>query len=166
MDIPGVWRSRRADAPGAGAQLQTSGEEITIGITQQCQVALPSGNMIPEINVTVTSNRPGILAQVTIAANLNSPDGSYQGPTTTVGHGQFTATSDNVRAGFVALPSGWPVLGVGAEATWADGAPHSVALTYVQLECDPWVWWRWLIPIVDILTRRFSTRSSSISSVG
>jgi hypothetical protein len=166
MDIPGVWRSRRADAPGAGAQLQTSGEEITIGITQQCQVALPSGNMIPEINVTVTSNRPGILAQVTIAANLNSPDGSYQGPTTTVGQGQFTATSNDVHAGFLVLPSGWPVLGVGAEATWADGAQQSFALNYVQLECDPWVWWRWLIPIIDILTRRLSARSRSIPPAG
>jgi hypothetical protein len=33
------------------------------------------------------------------------------------------STSSEVHAGFVALPSGWPVLGVGAEANWADGAP-------------------------------------------
>jgi hypothetical protein len=106
--------------------------------------------------VTVTSNRPGVDAQVTIAANLNSPDGSYQGPTTTVGQGQFTSTSSQVHAGFIVLPSGWPVLGVGAEATWADGAPHSVTLIYVQLACDPWVWWRWLIPVLNILRRPFS----------
>jgi hypothetical protein len=89
-------------------------------------------------------------------ANLNSPDGSYQGPTTIVGQGQFTATNSDVHASFVALPSGWPVLGVGAEAAWEYGVPHSVALTYVQLAYDPWVWWCWLIPVLNILTRPFS----------
>jgi hypothetical protein len=43
--------------------------------------------------VTVTSHRPGVAAQVSIGANLNSADGSYQGPTTTVGHGQFSASA-------------------------------------------------------------------------
>ena len=156
MDIAGMWRSMRADpadVPHAGAHQETAGDGITISVTQECQVALPSANLIPEISVTITSNRPGVAAQVTIAANLNSPDGNYQGPTTTVGQGQFTATSSQVNARFVVLPSGWPVLGVGTEATWEDGAPHGVALTYVQLECDPWVWWRWLIPVLNILTR-------------
>jgi hypothetical protein len=91
------------------------------GRTQECQVALPSANRIPEIGVTITSNRPGIAAQVTIAANLNSPDGSYQGPMTNVGHGEFAANSNKVRSGFIVLPSGWPILGVGAEVTWSDG---------------------------------------------
>jgi hypothetical protein len=40
---------------------------------------------------------------------------------------------------------------VGAEALWADGAAHSLTLNYYQLACDPWVWWRWLVPIVDRL---------------
>jgi hypothetical protein len=43
MDIAGLWRSMRTDAPRAGGNLQTSGEGITIGIAQECQVALPSG---------------------------------------------------------------------------------------------------------------------------
>jgi hypothetical protein len=34
------------------------------------------------------------------------------------------------------LPSGFPVLGVGAVADWADGA-HSATLTYEQIACDP-----------------------------
>jgi hypothetical protein len=159
MDIARTWHSMRADpaaAPHAGANLETAGEEITISVVQECQVALPSGNLVPEVSVTIASNRPGVDAQVTIAANLNSPDGSYQGPTTTVGQGQFTSTSSQVHASFVVLPSGWPVLGVGAEATWADGAPHSVTLTYVQLACDPWVWWRWLVPVLKVLRRPFS----------
>jgi hypothetical protein len=159
MDIARTWHSIRADpaaAPHAGAHLETAGEEITISLVQECQVALPSGNLVPEVSVTITSNRPGVDAQVTIAANLNSPDGSYQGPTTTVGQRQFTSTSSQVHAGFVVLPSGWPVLGVGAEATWADGAPNSVILTYVQIACDPWVRWRWLIPVLYILRRPFS----------
>ena len=113
--------------------------------------------------MTVTSHRPGVAAQVTIGANLNSPDGSYQGPTTTVGTGQFTATSSQVQAGFVVLPAaGWPVLGVGAEAIWEDGAPQSFALNYWQLECDPLVWWQWLIRILAIVTRPFSARPSRI----
>jgi hypothetical protein len=159
MDIARTWHSLHADSaavPHAGAHLETAGEEITISVVQQCQIALPSGNVVPEVSVTITSNRSGVDALVTIGANLNSPDGSYQGPTTTVGQGQFTSTSSEVHAGFVVLPSGWPVLGVGAEATWADGAPHSVTLTYAQLACDPWVWWRWLIPVLNILRRPFS----------
>jgi hypothetical protein len=84
-------------------------------VMQDRQIALPSGNRIPAVSVTA-SNRPGVAAQVFIAANLNSPDGSYQGPTTVVGQGQLTATTSSVLANFVVLPSGWPVLGVGAEA--------------------------------------------------
>jgi hypothetical protein len=99
---------------------------------------------------------------VSVAANLNSPDGSYQGPTTVVGQGQFTATASSVLVNFVVLPSGWPVLGVGAEAIWADDAPNSFTLNYVQLECDPWVWWRWLIPVLNTLGQ-FSARTASPS---
>jgi hypothetical protein len=167
MDIAGMWRSMRADpaeAPHPGAQQQVAGEGITIVVTQQCQATLPlAGFTADEVTVTVTSHRPGVAAQVSIGANLNSPDGSYQGPTTTVGHGQFTtAARSRVRAGFAVLPSGWPVLGVGAEAIWEDGAPHSIALVYEQLACDPWVWWRWPIRILDLLTRPFLAGISSL----
>ena len=159
MDIARTWRSMRADPasiPHAGAHLEAAGGEITISVVQECQVGLPSGNLVPEVSVTVTSNRAGVDAQVSIAANLNSPDGSYQGPTTTVGQGQFTSTSSQVHVGFVVLPSGWPVLGVGARAIWADGAPDSLTLNYVQIACNPWVWWSGLIPVFNILRRPFS----------
>lgn len=94
-------------------------------------------------------------AQVTIATNFNTPDGSYQGPTTRVGQGQFTATDSLVQARFILLPSGFPVLGVGAVADWADGT-QSVTLTYEQIACDPWVWWGWLTPVVGVLSRPLS----------
>ncbi|MFZ1896331.1 MAG: hypothetical protein WAU59_20010, partial [Rhodoplanes sp.] len=113
-------RADPADAPHAGARLETAG--ITISVTQECQIALPpQNNRIPAVSVTVTSQRPGMAAQVIIAANFNSVDGSYQGPTTKVGQGQFTATDSLVQARFIVLPSGFPVLGVGAFADWADG---------------------------------------------
>ena len=171
MDIPGMWRSMRADpaeAPHAGAHQQAAGEGITIAVTQQCQTTLPlAAFTADEVTVTVTSHRTGVAAQVSIGANLNSADGSYQGPTTTVGQGQFTAaTRSRVRAGFAVLPSGWPVLGVGAEAIWEDGAPHSIALAYEQLACDPWVWWRWPIQILDLLTRPFLAGISSMPPRG
>jgi hypothetical protein len=164
MDIAGIWRSMRsgpAEVPAPGAHLEAAGPGITITVTQQCQVALPlSGSRADEVTVTVTSQRPGVAAQVTIGANLNSPDGSYQGPTTTVGQGQFTATDSEVQAGFVVLPAaGWPVLGVGADATWADGATQSFALTYVELQCDPLVWWRWVIRVLAVLTSPISAGS-------
>ena len=164
MDIPSFWRSQRASAgpPQAGAHVMTAEAGITINVMQDCRIALPTGNRFPAVSVMVASNRPGVAAQVSVAANLNSPDGSYQGPTTVVGQGQFTATASSVLANFIVLPSGWPVLGVGAEAIWADGAPNSLGLTYVQLECDPWVWWRWLIPVLSILGR-FSARTRSPS---
>ena len=156
MDVAALWRSLRTDpakAPHIGAHQATAGEEITINIAQTCRVALPPRrNLIPEVSVTITSNRPGVAAQVTIGANLNSPDGSYQGPTTTVGQGQFTATVSEVRTGFVILPSGWPVLGVGAEAIWADGSPHSVTLAYVQIACDP------MVGLADADCRRSQSR--------
>jgi hypothetical protein len=171
MDIAGMWRSMRADpaeAPHAGVHQQVAGEGITIAVTQQCQTTLPlAGFTADEVTVTVTSHRPGVAAQVSIGANLNSSDGSYQGPTTTVGHGQFTAAArSRVRAGFAVLPSGWPVLGVGAEAIWEDGAPHSIALAYEQLACDPWVWWRWPVRILDLLTRPFLAGISSMPPRG
>jgi hypothetical protein len=141
---------------------------ITISVTQQCQIALPLPNYAPdEVTVTVTSHRPGVAAQVSIAANFNSPDGSYQGPTTTVGQGQFTATSSHVHAGFVVLPAaGWPVLGVGAVATWEDGAPESAALTYEQLACDPWIWWQWLIRVLAVVVGPFAPRTHPVSPRG
>jgi hypothetical protein len=164
MDIAGMWRSMRSDpaeVPSPGAHLEAAGQGITITVTQQCQVALPlSGSRADEVTVTVTSQRPGVAAQVTVGANLNSPDGSYQGPTTTVGQGQFTATDSEVQAGFVVLPAaGWPVLGVGADATWADGTAQSFALTYVELQCDPLVWWRWVIRVLAVLSSPFVERS-------
>ena len=164
MDIADMWRSMRSgsdEVPRPGAHLEAAGQGITITVTQQCQVALPlSDSRADEVTVTVTSQRPGVAAQVTVGANLNSPDGSYQGPTTTVGQGQFTATDSEVQAGFVVLPAaGWPVLGVGADATWADGTAQSFALTYVELECDPLVWWRWVIRVLAVLSSPFFERS-------
>jgi hypothetical protein len=35
------------------------GEEITISVSQDCQVALPAANLVPEVSVTVTSNGGG-----------------------------------------------------------------------------------------------------------
>ena len=89
-----------------------------------------------------------------IYANLNSVDGSYQGPTSQVGQGQFTATNSQVKAGFVVLPTMWPVVGLGAEAVWEDGAEHSLTLTYFGLVCRWAWWWLWLIRVLDVLTLR------------
>ncbi len=159
VDIARLWQSMRtnpADVPRAGIQLHAGGSEITISVTQECLIALPARrSRIPEVSVTVTSQRPGIAGQVTIAANFNSPDGSYQGPTTVVGQGQFTATDAQVHTRFILLPSGFPVLGVGAVADYADGV-HGTTLTYVQIACDPWVWWRGVAPVVGLLRRPFS----------
>jgi hypothetical protein len=156
MDIADMWRSLRtdpADVPRAGVHLQSAGSEIMISVTQECVIALPPRqSKIPEVSVTVTSERPGVVGQVTIAANFNTPDGSYQGPTTMVGQGQFTATNPQVHARFILLPSGFSVLGVGAVVDFADGV-HGGALTYQQIACNPWVWWGWLNPIAGILSR-------------
>lgn len=131
---------------------------VTISVTQQCQTALPLQKLdADEVTVTVTSQRPGVAGDVVIAANFNSPDGSYQGPTTQVGQGQFTATSSEVETRFVVLPAaGWSVLGAGAAANWEDGAPHSVALTYEQLACDPAIWWQWLFRVLGVVMGRFA----------
>ena len=87
MDIADAWRTLRtnpADAPRAGAHLETAGQSITTTITQECVVALPRASYSPDlVTITVTSLRPGVAGHVTVGANLNSPDGSYQGPTTT-----------------------------------------------------------------------------------
>ena len=170
MEIAGMWQRLRtgpADAPRPGSHQATAGPGITVDVTQQCQVALPVSSFSPdEVTVTVTSHRPGVAAQVTIGANLNSPDGSYQGPTTTVGKGQFTAPA---RRSILVLSScrrrvACP--GRGAEAIWEDGAPHRIALDYWQLACDPLVWWQWLIRILAIVTRPFSARTSRIPPRG
>lgn len=156
IDIAGMWRSLRAnpaDVPHAGIHLQSAGSEITISVTQECLIALPPRpNKVPEVSVTVTSQRPGIAGQVSVAANFNTVDGSYQGPTTTVGQGQFTETESQVHARFILLPAGFPILGVGAVADYADGV-HGGVLTYEQIACNPWVWWPWLNPVAGILSR-------------
>jgi hypothetical protein len=163
IDIARRWRTLRGEAPRPGAHAETAGEGITLSVTQECQATLPPQTLTAdEVTVTVTSNRPGAAAQVEIGANLNSPDGSYQGPTTAVGQGTFTASDSGVNARFVVLPAaGWPVVGVGAVATWDDGTPESVALTYELLVCDSLVWWRWLIRIIAEVARRFGPRARS-----
>jgi hypothetical protein len=164
MDIGAMWRNMRmnpTDAPRPGTHRQTEGPGISISVTQECLIALPPRtSRIPEVSVTITSNRPGVPAQVSVGANFNTPDGSYQGPTTTVGTGQFTATISQINVRFIVLPSGFPVLGVGAASDWADGE-HSATLTYEQIACDPWVWWGWLNPVVGILSRTLSGRTDS-----
>jgi hypothetical protein len=78
--------------------IETAGPGITISVTQECQIALPPRtSRIPEVNVTVTSQCPGVSAQVIVSANFNTPDGSYQ---TTVGSGQFTTTKPQVQVRF------------------------------------------------------------------
>jgi hypothetical protein len=54
--------------------------------------AKPQSRVHPLPREDARTSRPGVAARVTIVANLNSPDGSYQGPTTIVGQGQFSAT--------------------------------------------------------------------------
>jgi hypothetical protein len=149
MDIAGMWRHLHAspdEVPLPGAHLQTPPEPgITISATQQCQVVLPSGLIADEVTVAVTSLRPGVAAQVRIFTNFNNLGGSYQGPSTEVGRGNFTATRAQVDTAFVVLPGmdggtvGWDAfLGIAADATWADGAPLSVALIYKELpQCEP-----------------------------
>jgi hypothetical protein len=166
MDIAEMWRSMRtapADAPRPGAHFATAGEGITTSITQDCVVALPRVSYSPDlVTVTVTSQRPGVAGHVRVAANLNSPDGSYQGPTTLVGQGDFTAAASQVTIRFVVLPwTGFPVLGFGGVADWADGAPQSLTLDYVLLECNPWVWWWWPARVLDFVTRPFARTSST-----
>lgn len=158
MDVASVWRSLRtssADVPQAGVAVHTVGSEITISVTQECLVALPPRlTTTPVVNVTVRSQRPGVAGQVSIGANFNSLDGSYQGPTTRVGQGQFTDTISEVNTRFVLLPSGFPVVGVGAVVDYADGV-HGATLTYQQIACNPWVWWQWLTPVAGTLSRFF-----------
>lgn len=167
MDIADLWRSMRADpaeVPRPGARQQTAAPGIAISLTQQCQVTMPLTYLSPdEVSVTVTSDRAGVPAEVIIAANFNSPDGSYQGPTWTVGQGQFTATTSQIQVGFIVMPAGWPVLGVGAVATWEDGAPDSAALTYVQIECQPPLLWQWVIRTLAVLTTSFQSRRAAPS---
>ena len=159
MDVASMWRSLRtnpADVPHAGVNLRSAGSELTIAVAQECLIALPPRqSLIPEVSVTVTSLRPGVAAQVTIGANFNSSDGIYQGPTTIVGQGQFNDTGSEVHARFVLLPAGFAVLGVGAVADFADGVDGGT-LTYQQIACNPWVWWRWLAPIAGTLSKLFS----------
>jgi hypothetical protein len=144
MDIAEIWRNVRGrpdQLPLPGAHLETPPEPgITISVTQQCQLVLPSPDLIAdEVTVTVTSLRPGVAAEVSIFANFNNLGGSYQGPSTEVGRASFTATRPHVDTAFVVLPGrggpvGWDAfLGIAAEAIWADGAPQSVALTYEEL---------------------------------
>ncbi len=168
MDIARLWQSLRtnpSDAPQAGLHLPAPGD-ISITVTQECLIALPPRRTrTPLVSVTVTSNRLGVAGQATIAANFNSVDGSYQGPTTTVGQGQFTATNSQIHARFVLLPSGFPVLGVGAFVDYADGM-HAGALTYEKIACNPWVWWHWATPIAGMLSRPFLARTGSPPSDG
>jgi hypothetical protein len=59
MDIADAWRTLRtnpADAPRAGAHLETAGQSITTTITQECVVALPRASYSPDlVTITVTS---------------------------------------------------------------------------------------------------------------
>jgi|SRR5271166_462745 len=159
MDIADAWQRLRTDpagVPRAGLHLETAGQQIATNITQECVVALPRANYSPDlVTVTVNSFRPGVAGHVTVGANLNSRDFSYQGPTTTVGHGEFTAMTSQIVVRFVVLPwAGFPVLGFDAQVDWADGAPQSITLDYVLLECNPWVWWQWPARFIDLLTRK------------
>lgn len=165
MDIADLWRRMRtdpADVPRPGVSRQTDPAGISISFTQFCDAPLPlhRWDLVDNVNVTVTSDRSGQPGQVLIAANLNSQDLSYQGPTWIVGEGQFTATVSQVRASFSLLPVQLPVLGVGAQATWQDGTPDSAALTYQEIGCHPPLWWQWLIRIIALTSRSFENKAS------
>jgi hypothetical protein len=170
MDIAALWRGLRTEpgeTPRPGVSRQTAPPGISISFTQSCVTPIPlrHGYVADQVNVVVMSDRPGQPGQVIIAANLNSQDLSYQGPTWTVGEGEFTATTAQLQASFVLLPTGGlPVLGVGAQATWQDGTPDSAALTYAEIGCRPPAWWQWLIRIVAITSRSFESKASGNST--
>jgi hypothetical protein len=159
MDIARLWQSHRSnpsEVPRADLNLPAAAGEITISVTQECLIALPPRrSRVPLVTATVTSNRLGEAGQVSVGANFNSFDGSYQGPTTNVGQGQFTAASSQFVVRFVLLPSGFPLLGIGAVVDYGDGV-HAATLTYQKIACNPWVWWNWLSPVGGILNRRRS----------
>jgi hypothetical protein len=46
MDIDDAWRNP-ADAPRAGAHLETAGQRITTTITQELRSSPPSGELLP-----------------------------------------------------------------------------------------------------------------------
>jgi hypothetical protein len=150
-----MWRTLRVDpaaVPAPGFRQESAGAGIDISVTQQCQLVLPPTALsADEVTVTVTSGRAGATGKVSVGANFNSTDGSYQGPTHPVGSGQFTASNPVVQVRFVVLDPGFPILGVGAQAEWDDGTPVSYALTYAQLHCRLPIWWRWLIRAITFL---------------
>jgi hypothetical protein len=160
MEIPDVWRHAQAHhattaqvRPGQPQQAPPDSLAIT-DIVQQCQNIIPILHLnllIDAVTVTVTSGRPGVGGQVTVGVNLNSFDGSYQGPVSIVGQGQFTATNSQFQTTFTIWPDQWPMLGVGAWTYWDDGAPKSFALEYKDIACGwPW-WWRLLVRLLRSL---------------
>jgi hypothetical protein len=119
----GTWLPVRRIGHGSGRMCKRPGRGSP-SVIQECLVTLPERrNRIPTASVTGSSLRPGVAGTVVIAANFNTADGNYQGPTTEVGSGTFTATSGQVDAHLIVLPSGVPIMGVGAVADFEDGVP-------------------------------------------
>jgi hypothetical protein len=152
-----------AGAIGPDAQQQTADQAIKISnLTQQCQQTIPLQTLaVDVVTVTVTSQRPGVAAQVSFWANFNSLGLSYQGPSIAVGQDQFTDTKSRAEASFAVQSSSFPILGVAAAATWADGAPESVALQYAVIVCFWKRWWIWLMRLLGSLGLRPSSASAT-----
>jgi hypothetical protein len=160
MEIPEVWRraqTRRGDTarPRHSEPQPMAADCLAItDVVQQCRRIIPILHLdllVDGVAVTVTSGRPGVGGQVSVAVNLNSLDGGYQGPLLMERQGQFTATTSQVQATFTILPDQWPVLGVFARADWDDGAETCYALTYKDIACGwPW-WWRLLTRLIRSL---------------
>jgi len=166
VDIADLSRRLRADPTVAlrpGEQQQTADQGIKISsLTQQCQQTIPLQTLaVDVVTVTVTSQRPGVAAQVSFWANFNSLDLSYQGPSIAVGQGQFTDTNSQAQASFAVQSSNWPILGVATTATWADGAPESLALQYAVIVCFWKRWWIWLMRVLGSLGLHPSSASAA-----
>lgn len=121
-------------APANGSVAAAGGVHIK-HVKQQCTVVRRAGKKVTVDRVTVTavSGRPGVRAVLDFAYNLNSADGTYQGPAKRFAVRHFTKPKGKTSAWFSLAKTAWPIMGLSVEATWSDGAAPSIDLTYVKV---------------------------------
>ncbi len=124
----------------AAAASHTGGARAAAGVSlrsikQRCVTVTVNGKRVTFDRVTVTaaSGRKHAAATVSFEYNLNSADGSYQGPASQFAVGHFTKKRGTATATLRLPQPAYPVLGLSAAAVWADGRPTSYALDYKKI---------------------------------
>ena len=146
MDITHVWRTLHADPaalPHVGAHLETAGQESQ---ARSC----PSDR---KCRMSASSARSRRFCK--FLSWLSFEMAGQNNSLSVTGIPQNVAITESEITVRFHPGRAFPCSALMLRSIGWTGAPQSITLDYVSLECNPWVWWWWPSRVLHLLIHPF-----------